>query len=87
MERVWGAWGGVGAASPLWISPPGKLGSFNPKNISPLSTWKKRKIRIERIYIQVKYQIRTTSSLIRSGAVSLILTGVGAIKDIYLILD
>ena len=29
------------AASPLWISP-GKLGSFNSKNISPLSTWKKK---------------------------------------------
>ena len=43
-ESLWkgrGGMGGMGAASPLWISP-GKLGSFNSKNISSLSTWKKK---------------------------------------------
>ena len=54
-QKGLGSRGRVGAASTLWISP-WKLASFNRRDISPLSTWKKKmKIRIKK---KNKYRVR-----------------------------
>ena len=57
-QKGLGSRGRVGAASPLWISPL-KLASFNCRNISPLSTWKKKgKLEFKKnIYIYIPPKI------------------------------